>query len=203
MELRTLSNRISYLPASDGPLSSDVGIISGDEFAWIFDVGSCDEALELIQGIPKQKKIILSHFHQDHIANLERITEADIYCGSYTKTKLQRGMEIRSAVTYNDGVTLTIFPIPSTHAKGAVGLEVNEEFAFLGDAVYAAGKNGRVMYNVGLLKETIVTLEGLKAQTFLLSHDSTFVQPKEKVLSELKELYRMRKPGESYLFLDT
>lgn len=201
MKLRTLSKQISYLPATSQPLSADVGIIRGDRFDWIFDVGSNDEAVETIQKIDGEKNIILSHFHEDHIGNLERICYYDIYCGDYTKLKLRKGIEVKSPITYDDGVKLTLFPIPSTHSKGAIGLEVNEEYAFLGDAVYGARKNGKVAYNINMLKEMIATLEQLKAQLFLISHDAAFVQPKAKIIAELMDLYTMRKPGEAYLFL--
>lgn len=203
MELRTLSKQILYLPATSQPLSADVGIIRGDKFVWIFDVGSNDEAVDIIQGIDREKNIILSHFHEDHIRNLERISYKGMYCGDYTKFKLQKGTEVQAPITYEDGVKLTLFPIPSIHSKGTIGLEVNEEYAFLGDAVYGARKNGKVVYNINILKEMIATLEKVKAQQFLISHDAAFMQPKAKVIAELKELYKMRKPGEAYLFLES
>lgn len=202
MELRTLSKQISYLPATSQPLSADVGIIHGDRFDWIFDVGSNDKAVETIQKVDREKNIILSHFHEDHIGNLERVCYCNIYCGNYTKVKLKKGTEVKSSITYDDGVKLTLFPIPSTHSKGAIGLEVNDKYAFLGDAVYGTRKNGKVAYNVNMLKETIETLEKLKAQLFLISHDAVFVQPKAKIITKLMRLYTMHKPGEAYLFLE-
>lgn len=201
--MQKLSERISYLPAGTEPLSSDVVLIHGDNYEWIFDVGNNSGAVKLIQGIDREKNIILSHFHEDHTGNLKRISYNQVYCGNYTKKKFGIGTEVKSAIIYEDGVKLTIFPLPGLHSKGEVGLEVDEEFAFLGDAVYGVPKDGKQAYNVNLLKEMISILSALKVKYFLLSHDVTFVRSREQILTELKEIYEMRKPGESYIFLDS
>jgi glyoxylase-like metal-dependent hydrolase (beta-lactamase superfamily II) len=202
MGLRRLSDRISYLPASEDPLSADVGIIHGERYEWIFDVGNNDEAAEMIGSIGRDKKIVLSHFHVDHAGNIKRTDCRDIYCGDYTYARLQMGTEIKAPVTYYDGPEITVFPIPSTHSRGAVGLEVDGEYAFIGDVVYGAEKHGREAYNVNLLKDMTVLLENLKAGTLLLSHDPSFARPKAEVVSKLKELYAMRSPGEAYIYKD-
>jgi len=201
MMLHSLSERISYIPATTQPLSADIGIVHGDSFNWIFDVGSTAAIANAIQEFGKEKKIVLSHFHEDHIGNIEHIDYCDMYCGDYTYLKLHKGTEIRSPISCEDGVRLTIFPIPSAHAKGMLGLEVDEEYAFLGDAVYGAQKKGRTAYNMNMLQETIKTLESVKARRFLVSHDAAFVRDKEQVISELKGLYSQRIPGEAFLFL--
>lgn len=200
-ELKKLSERISYLPAGSVPLSSDIGLIHGDKCEWIFDVGNNEEAVRVIQGIYREKNIILSHFHEDHTGNLERITYKEIYCGDYTRKKLGRGTTVKEPLTFEDGVKITIFPIPSSHVKGAVGIEADEQFAFLGDAIYSMVKNGRTAFNVTLLQEMLSVLESLKAEHFLLSHDTTFVKSKTAVVKGLTALYKMRKQGEPYLFL--
>lgn len=201
MALQRLTERISYLPVSDNPLSADVGIIRGDVFTWFFDVGSNDDAFEIITGSGSPRKIVLSHFHADHTRNLARIAYTDLYCGDFTCAKLQDGEVIREPVTFDDGIELTLFPMASTHSKGAVGLEVDEEYAFLGDALYGAYKKGRMAYNVTKLKEMITVLEGLRAPQFLISHDPAFVRPGQKVIAELKALYDSRKPGEAFIFV--
>lgn len=202
MKIKNISERISYLPASENPLSSDVGIIRGDKYVWIFDVGASDESAKAIQALEKEKNLVLSHFHEDHIKNVERVSYRNIYCGNYTYFKLQKGTVVQNSLAFFDGVKLTIFPIPTVHAKGALGLEVNEEYAFLGDAVYCARKKGKAVYNVNLLKETITTLKLLKADRFLISHSPEFVHEKESVISELTEIYENRTSGETFIFLE-
>ena len=96
---------------------------------------------------------------------------------------------------------LRIFPLQSSHAKGSLGLEVNGEYAFLGDGVYPGTKNGKACYNASVLKEEIAVLKNLEAKYFLLSHDENFVRKKEDVLKDLEDIYSQRNPRESYIFL--
>ena len=200
MTLKMITKQISYLPASEEPLSAEVGIIHGANFTWIFDVGSNAEAVKIIQNIAGRKNIVLSHFHADHMANMSRLNYTNVYCSNYTRTKLPKGLVVNSLLFFEDGgVQLRLFSLPSTHSKGAVGLEVNGEYVFLGDAVYGAPKQGKMVYNINMLKDMLVVLAGLKAQKFLLSHAVDFIQPKEKVLTELQQLYAKRQPGEAYL----
>ncbi len=200
MELRKISDIISYLPAASRPLSADVGIVHGERYDWIFDVGNNDESAEMITDIGREKKIVLSHFHEDHAGNIGRIGFTDIYCGDYTYARLHMGTEIKEPVTYADGAEIRVFPIPSTHSRGAVGLEINGEYAFIGDAVYGAEKHGREAYNVNLLRDMTVILERLNARTLLLSHDPAFARPRTEIVAQLKELYAERRPGEAYIY---
>lgn len=197
-----LTERISYLPASLEPLSSDIGFVHGDRYEWIFDLGSNEEALHIVQEIDREKNVILSHFHKDHTDNLKRISYDNLYCGDYTKKKFGKGIEVKAPITFEDGVRITMFPLPSLHSKGAVGLEVDEEYAFLGDVVYGMMKNGKAVFNINLLKEMILVLESLKAEKFLISHDAAFIKSKEEVIAELNKLYKMRRPGEAYVVLE-
>lgn len=58
----------------------------------------------------------------------------------YTKT----GTVIEEDTWFQDGdVRLHLFPIPSSHAKGSLALEVDETWCFLGDAAYATQKTDR------------------------------------------------------------
>lgn len=196
--LRVITEKIACLPASDDPLSADVGIVSGAGCTWIFDVGSGDGAAALIQDIEGEKRVALSHFHADHAGNIGRISFDALYGGAFTVKRLGRGESVTAPIRFADGVTL--FPIPSSHSKGALGLET-DGYAFVGDATYPMPKNGGAAYNTSLLKETIRALEGLSARFLLLSHDPAFVRPKEEVMAELQRVYASRAPGEAYIFL--
>ena len=196
--LRVITDRISYLPASDSPLSADVGVVRGEACTWIYDTGSSGEAAQMIEEIRGEKRIVLSHFHADHAGNIGRVSFAALYGGAFTVNKLGVGEAVTAPIYFADGVTL--FPIPSTHAKGALGLET-EGFAFVGDATYPMQRDGRAAYNAGLLRETIRTLEKLDARRLLLSHDPLFARPKDEILDELKRIYAQRKPNEAYIFL--
>ena len=93
MEAIRIDDRISYIPATENPLSADVGIIEGDNAVWFFDVGSEERVAEFIknydtgvnaQSEPKKKYAVISHFHTDHTANLAKIRFDKIFLGKYT-----------------------------------------------------------------------------------------------------------------------
>ena len=84
MGLIEITKNISYLPASEDPLSSDVVFITKENKTYIFDVGANDEAAELINGITSEKIIVISHFHQDHAANVGRIKFDGLYASKET-----------------------------------------------------------------------------------------------------------------------
>lgn len=203
MELVKISPEISYLPASAPPLSADVGIITVNKTLWIFDVGSNEEAMNLINGIEGEKRVILSHFHADHTANAGRLSCDKIYCGGFTLKKLDGTGDADITVVdkdlYFDG-GIHLFPIPSAHSKGCVGLEIGD-YAFLGDSVYCAVKDGKAAYNAERLQSLIKTLNSLNASKFLLSHSQPLECDREAEISKLEEIYSLRKKDEAYIYL--
>ena len=191
----SLDSGIRYLKSTADPLSADIGLIRGKDHLWLFDVGAGAQALERLQALPQKPCVVLSHFHPDHMGNLDKLDWEALYLGRYTFQKPGFGTVVRKPMTISDGIQLTIFPIPSSHAKGSLGLEVNEAYAFLGDVVYSSEKQGRTVYNATLLKDTIASLRTLRAPYFLLSHAEPFVQKKEEVLAMLEDIYAQRKPS--------
>jgi len=198
MRLKEISPRISYLPASWEPLSADVGIVRGETGTWIFDVGASEEAVRVISEIGGVRRVVLSHFHRDHIGNLPRVSYDALYCGDYTRRKAPDGRLV-SAPLAVDGVVL--FPIPSPHVKGAVGL-LADGYAFVGDALHPGRKGGRPVYNFNTLAETIRAIGRLPAETLLLSHAPGLARKKEDILETLRELLSLRKLAEALLVLE-
>lgn len=223
MRKRFITKRISYIPASTDPLSADVGIIEGEEFLYLFDVGADEAVAEFLNMLPKPKKLILSHFHPDHMKNIGRIDYVEGYIGANTanylgnyinlsekesggkeiplqELLLQKSWRIVDVpVTILDGAELTVFPIPSSHARGSLAATADERHTFLGDAAYCTGKGGRAVYNAQLLKEQIDLLKTLRSDTLLLSHAEPFAKEREQVVKELESIYSRRKKGEPYI----
>ena len=85
MSLIKLNEFISYLPATEKPLSCDVVFIKTDKATWIFDVGLNKEAVSEIKKIEGTKNIVISHFHPDHILNLVNVSADNIYVSKNTK----------------------------------------------------------------------------------------------------------------------
>ena len=114
----------------------------------------------------------------------------------YTKT----GEILENDLYFCDGnMNLHIFPLPSSHAKGSLALEINEKYCFLGDGVYAMQKGEKRLYNAGILKEEIEILKNIKAQHFMLSHRNPFDNSKDSVIRLLDGIYAKRKSGEPYI----
>ncbi|MDE7260743.1 MAG: MBL fold metallo-hydrolase [Oscillospiraceae bacterium] len=198
----SIDERLSYWKASQEPLSADIGVLEGDKYTWIFDVGNSLEAADCIRSIPGPKRVVLSHFHQDHIGNWREVEFETLYQGAYTFRHTGVGEIIRGSLTLEDGASIRLFEIPSSHAKGCIGMEVDEKYVFLGDATYCARTQGRPAYNANLLADELRVLRALKAQYFLLSHNDVFIRRKEEVLAELEEIYACRDSQSTYIFLE-
>ena len=190
-----ITSCIRYQRFTVSPLSAEVVLLEGREHLWLFDVGSSPDVLRQLQALPKRPRIILSHFHPDHMANWSKLDWDELYVGNYTYVKTGCGTIVNKPIFIDDGLKMRIFPFPSSHAKGSLALEVDETYVFLGDGIYSKAKQGRPAYNVTLLKDGIDLLKRLKAQWLLLSHADPFLQRKEDVLEMLEGIYAQRKQG--------
>ena len=200
----SINERLSYWKASEEPLSADIGVLEGDKYTWIFDVGNRPETAGCIRSLPGPKRAVLSHFHQDHIGSWREVEFETLYQGAHTFRYTGTGEIVRGSLALEDGALIRLFEIPSSHAKGCIGMEVDEKYAFLGDAVYCTAKytQGRPAYNANLLADELKVLRTLKAQYFLLSHNDAFIRRKEEVLTELEEIYARRDPQSAYIFVE-
>ena len=199
IEIMYVDDRISYIKATENPLSADVGIIRGDTGYWIFDVGNTEESAQYINKLQGRKNIILSHFHPDHTGNLHKICERHVYLGKNTFGYINEGETIADTRVFRDGVKIKIFPMPSTHAKGSMAMEVNEKVMFVGDALYANVRKNLYGYNVQLLKEAIEIIKSSPAEYIFLSHREKPLQKKNVVLKWMEGIYDGRKPGEPFV----
>jgi glyoxylase-like metal-dependent hydrolase (beta-lactamase superfamily II) len=186
MKTVSINNRISYIESADDPLSAEIGIIKAESGIWLFDVGNGEANIE---GLSDRYNIVLSHFHADHTGNIEKLNVGDLYVSKTTYDHVHAGTVVNADIFIDD---MHIFPLPSSHTKGCLGLEVDETCAFVGDALYSKVKDGFYIYNAQLLKEEIEVLSALKAPYLLVSHYEGFVRKKEEALDELKEIYGQR-----------
>jgi len=84
-----ISDRISYIKASDNPLSADVILVDGQDYLYVFDVGNNEQVAEYLNAIPKKKRVILSHFHTDHMGNIGRVRWENVFFGANTEKYFQ------------------------------------------------------------------------------------------------------------------
>lgn len=213
MEIRQIpiTEYLSYIPASNNPLSADAVFVEGKEYLYVYDVGSREEVAEYLNAIPKKKKLVLSHFHTDHVGNLGRVIFETVYAGSamekyyplyvqdYNEKKNEKYVNVVQKVTITDGTRLCIYPVPSSHAKGSLLLQVNGEYILLGDALYPQIKAEKQRYNVQLLKEEMELLENLSGDKLFLSHETRPVKSKKSMIKYLSMVYEKRKKDNPYI----
>lgn len=197
-EIIRIADRVSYIKASDEPLSADVGMIDGDRFLWLYDVGNLPEVTAYLNSIPKPKCVVLSHFHTDHTGGLAGLKYEKLYVGQKTQKFLNAGEIATDDIYIDDGIKLHIFSLPSSHAQGSLGLEACG-YAFLGDGCYSGTKSGREVYNQGLLQAETEVLKSLEAHSFLLSHKTPFVRRRTSVVRWLEKIYSKRLKNEPYI----
>ena len=138
--------------------------------------------------------IVLSHFHQDHIGNINKIQTRELYLSKETYEYISKGKIVCGSLYIGN---LHIFPLPSSHTKGSLGLEVDNTYAFVGDALYSKVRDGCYIYDARLLQEEIAVLKKLNATFLLVSHFEGFIRRKEDVIAELEMIYEMREQNDT------
>ncbi len=136
MAVIELEKNISYIEPTQNPLSANVVLIEGENNLWLYDVGNNPCVPQIISAFNTSNKkinVILSHFHADHIGNLDKISYSNVYQGRLTYKYTKTGEILENDLYFRDGnMNLHIFPLPSSHAKGSLALEINEKYCFLG-----------------------------------------------------------------------
>ncbi len=203
LNLTKINDHISYIEPTANPLSANVAIIKTNKNIWLYDVGNNPDIPDIIDELNVDKlnvNVILSHFHPDHIGNINKINGNHIYQSKNTFKYTKVGDIVDSDIFIeDDNIKLHIFPVPSSHAKGCIALEVDEQYCFLGDAIYPKNNPDVKLYNSGILKEQIDTLKKIKASKYMLSHKTPFAQSSKGIIKWLEHIYATRKPNEVYI----
>ena len=232
IERINITDQISYIKASDKPLSADVILVEGQEYLYVFDVGNNEQVAEYINSLSKKKRVILSHFHTDHMGNIGRVAWETVFFGANTEKYFQhyipdyaaqRFAELPAAlagalgenenkkqsfprfatvlepVKIQDGVSIEIYHVPNSHAKGSLLMQVNEEYIFMGDSLYSKAEGDNYVYNAQLLKEEIELLKGLPGTKVFSSHETRPVKLKEGVIRFLEQIYAKREKNDAYI----
>ncbi len=207
-----ITEYLSYIPASKNPLSADVVLIEGNEYLYLYDVGNNEDVAVYLDALPKKKKVILSHFHADHVGSIGRLSFETVYAGpimgkyyqyfvpDYEKEReAEKYQTVTEKVKISDGVELEIYPVPSSHAKGSLLVQVNGEYILLGDAFYSRTKERKPVYNVQLLKDEIRLLKELSGDKLFMSHEKRPVKAKKGMLRFLEKIYEKREKNKPYI----
>lgn len=203
MDIIKITDNISYIEAVEKPLSADVVIVQAEDIIWLYDVGSHPLIPSLIRNINIDNKdinVVLSHFHPDHIANLENVEYKNVYQGKYTYKYTHTGIVVEKAVYFDNKKTrIDILPFPSSHSKGSLAMLVDNSYLFVGDALYPKTKGSDKMYNVSILNEQIKLLKNLEITHIMLSHRKPFAMKKEAVIMWLLDIYNKRNKNDAFI----
>ena len=230
IECISITEQISYIKASDNPLSADVILVDGKDYLYVFDVGNNEAVADYLNSIPKKKRVILSHFHTDHIGNIGRVDFESVYFGANTEKyfqhyihgyAMQRFTELPGAlelafgggqtfqryvtafepIKIMDGVCIEIHPVPNSHAKGSLLMQVDGACIFIGDSLYSKVEGNYFVYNAQLLKEEIELLKRLPAAQIFSSHEERPVKAKTAVVRFLEQIYEKREKDSPYIYV--
>ena len=183
--MNVITEKIKYLPATNNPLSADVYFIEGDNHCYIYDVGNDDNSLLHINRVNKEKTIILSHYHKDHIGNIERICVRNLYVGRKTYETIGKGKVVEDAFTINDGVKIEVIPCTSPHTDGSLIINVDNEYTLIADLYFT-----RPPFDSSKAMKMIETLRNINTKYFVISHqEDEKVISKEKFIAELLDYF--------------
>lgn len=184
--MKTICPYLHYIPSTLDPLSADVYVIEGESFSYIFDVGNNQEALDTLSNLSGGKIIILSHPHNDHVGNLDKLDYKALYAGDSTCEKIKKGTVVENELTINDGVNLQISPCPSPHTGGSLIVTVNNEYTLLADLYFT-----RQTYENELAHAMLDVLKEIETKYFVVSHqEANPVFEKEYLLRELTAYFQ-------------
>ena len=164
--MKRISQRIQYLPASaDYPLSADVYCIDGNEYCYIYDVGSNADALHYIDQIEKEKIVILSHHHKDHTGNIDSIPYRDLYVGKEAREVIGKGSIVEDRLTINDGVKIEVLRCTSPHTDGSLVINIDNKYTLIADLYFT-----RPPFDKEKAAKMLDELQDIHTKYFVISH---------------------------------
>jgi glyoxylase-like metal-dependent hydrolase (beta-lactamase superfamily II) len=163
-------------------ICSDIGIIKGEKETLLVDVGASAKQVQLLSDLLNKGnlkpvlKIILTHFHPDHLKNLSYFPGDEVYASKNTSRYVKVTNLVNENIEIDLGsIHLEVFQIPSIHAKGSLGVYVKEDqIMFVGDALCLKEKDGQLYTNKDISLNTVSTLKKYQIKDFIYGHKGQF-----------------------------
>lgn len=193
-----INDTYSIIKGCENPLSSDIAIIENDDVLIIFEAGNNEEIINELNSINKDKVLVISHFHEDHLTSYSKINHIGMYVGDNTYKYTNEGIIVDKDLYIGN---VHLFRLSSCHAKGSIGLEVGD-YAFIGDSLAPTHKKNEYVYNVQMLKEEINELNKLDVKYLVSSHEMDKPELKDEVINRLINIYNKRQKSNPYIKLD-
>lgn len=184
--MNTLATYLQQVPSSNDPLSADVYLIHGERCEYLFDVGNNEESLRVISGITKDKVVILSHLHDDHIGNIDNVDYKELYVGDLTYEKIRKGKVVENELLIHDGVKMEIKHCPSPHTGGSLIVTINNEYTLLADLYFT-----RPVFDRQAAHSMMEVLKAIETKYFVASHQAVgTIFEKDLFVKEMEEYFK-------------
>lgn len=214
MKYIELTPSIGYIEEDQRFICSRIGIVRGSKGTLFIDTGSSRQQLLLLDEmrtkglLPNPSYLAITHFHEDHVANFPYFSGAKVF-GTKADTRRLRVDALVSEPTLLDlgDTKVRIVPLPNTHAKGSLLIDVNDgEAIFIGDALGPATDIDRnAYYDRSAVYEEYRVLKDLHGKLYIGGHNGESIgemdQPSiNKFFLDLIE--RTKKAPEGRLYLE-
>lgn len=205
MGIIKVSDTIRIIEQDTSIISSSIGIVSGNDFSIMIDTGaSADQIKTLEEGIKTKelpdniKYVVISHFHPDHLSNLKYLPSLKVIASKNTSRYTHVDQIVDKEITLDlKNIKLVIFPLPSIHAKGSLGIYLpDEQITFIGDALCMKEKEGKPYTNKDVTLNMINVLRTYPTKRYILGHEPSSLTQKQ-INDYLTNIYSQCKNSKS------
>lgn len=191
-----ISPSLHLLLGDKNAICPNIGIVTGRTASLFVDLSNrqsmLEEALEYLpaNGYPPLRYVLFTHFHDDHIANLQFLPEGiELLSSKNTSRYLSRPSTIVKENTQIDlgEHMVSIIKVPSLHAKGCLAL-LNDDYLFIGDSLAPReGKDG-LYFDSSIAFEMEKAFKEIPFKEAIQGHPASFIK-KDDLLTYLKTLH--------------
>lgn len=145
-----INPHISLITSDLNFICAQIGIIQGKKESLLIDAGASCAQINLLKEKIESKelnnnisKCIITHFHPDHIKNLEILNNLEVIGSKNTSRYTRVDTLINKNTTLDLGdISVEIIPLPSIHAKGSLCIYIPVyKIMFIGDSLCLRGEN--------------------------------------------------------------
>ena len=193
-KLIKINDEISYLDATEDPISSNVVFIKpkNSQTTWIFDVGMTSLAAQEINAVQGKKIVVISHFHPDHLFNINRISYDELYLSAHTFKYAKKGIVVKNKEFSVDAEDSLLTESPLAQAEDVQLAEnslVQAEVARLTENSLAQAEDVRLTENFFVVpKNTPLTENSLAQVKNSQSTENQLAQAAENPKIKIMEL---------------
>ena len=205
MKIIKINNHIHLIGQDNSIVSSSIGIISGEDYSLMIDTGASSAQLKTLESGIERKELpgniryaIITHFHPDHLLNLKCLPLLKVVASKNTSRYIHVDQIIDKATDLDlQDIKVTVFPLPSVHAKGSIGVYLpKEQITFIGDALCMKEKDRKPYTNKDITINMINTLRSYPTKKYILGHEPSSLT-QDQINDYLNSIYKQCKNSRS------